>query len=281
MPHRRPSGSRALARIAALILVAASACGHTSPGPGATAAGNESPTSSSPGVSPALIPISSRCPAAATDVRFRTLTFPAADGTQLYGAVGGPGPAGVVLANDVPHQICEEIAPATLLAKKGYLVLLFDYRGRGESAQGAAPGRLDLDVSGAVAELRALGVTHVVLFGSYGGVAAAVVATPAITPPVDALVGFSPAAYRGQYVNGPFDPEGALDAAPRLRLPVLYVTAQNDRFVRVSEATRLYRATGSQSKRLMVIPDGFPGWYLLDYEQHVQDTVMAFVASNT
>ena len=77
------------------------------------------------------------------------------------------------------------------------------------------------------------------LAGSYGGAASAIVAATAMRPPPVALVGFDPAAERGQYIEGPFGPRGALTAAPDLRVPILYVTLRNDRFVPLAEVRRL------------------------------------------
>src|SRR5205823_12270288 len=133
-------------------------------------------------------------------------------------------------------------------------VEVFDYRDRGESGPGGSnPGRLDLDVAAAGDALVRGGARCVALAGSYGGVAAAVVAATSMRPAPVALLGFDPAARRGQYVEGPFGPEGALTAAPRLRLPVLYVTLLGDRFVPLAEARRLLRATGSREKSLLVV----------------------------
>jgi hypothetical protein len=95
-----------------------------------------------------------------------------------------------------------------------------------------------------------------------------------------ALLGFDPAAQRGQYVEGPFGPEGALTAAPRLRLPVLYVTLLDDRFVPLAEARRLLRATGSREKSLLVVSSGLIGWGLLDIgpsSGRVRRTVLSFL----
>jgi len=101
-----------------------------------------------------------------------------------------------------------------------------------------------------------------VLAGSYGGAAAAVVAATELQ--AAAVLGFDPAAERGQYIEGPFGPEGALTAAPKLRAPVMYVTLRGDRFVPVAEVRRLLRATGSSEKSLLVVPSGIIGWSLLD-----------------
>lgn len=216
-----------------------------------------------------------------SDVRVATVALRTGDGVSLYGAEVGSGDRGVLLANDVPHAFCEDLPPALLLARRGYHVLVFDYRGHGESADaGGQPGRLDLDVAAAVADLRDRGATRVALLGSYAGAAACVVAAVRITPPVDAVVGFSPPVRRGQYVEGPFDPEGQLAAAPRLRMPTLYATATTDRFVSLADVRRLYEATGARRKDLVTVTEGPGGWYLLRYNGVVRRAVLRFLAAN-
>jgi fermentation-respiration switch protein FrsA (DUF1100 family) len=238
-----------------------------------------------PAASPSLQPVSRRCPTELSHVGgapVQTFSFSAGDGTRLYGAAIGRGPVGVVLANDVPHPFCQEIPPAAFLARKGYLALVFDYRDRGSSTLHTAyPERLDLDVAGAVARLRTMGVSKVVLFGSYAGVAASIVAAVRTEPAVDAVIGFSPAAYQGQYVNGPFGPESALQDAPKLRVPALYATTTDDPFVSLAEVKRLYRATKSETKSLVSVSQGPGGWYLLQYDQAVQKAVLRFLSENT
>ena len=274
---RHGNGMRS-AFCAALVLMAA--CGGHS-----TNAGNSpSPTASSASsAGPSPETVAERCPVEsgrAGDEPIRTLQFSADDGTRLYGAVVGSGPTGVVLANDVPHPFCQEIPPAIFLAEHGYRALAFDYRGHGDSATAdSAPGRLDLDVAGASAELRSLGSTRIALLGSYAGSAACIVAAVGITPPADALVALSPAVERGQYVEGPFEPEGALQDAPKLRLPVLFVTAKDDRFIPYGEVQHVYRVTGSESKQLLAVEQGPPGWYLLEYNEKVQRAVLHLLST--
>ena len=189
------------------------------------------------------------------------------------------------MANDVPHSLCEELPEAQVFAEHGFRVEVFDYRDRGESgSSGSNPGRLDLDVNAAADALRRQGAQCVAVAGSYGGAAAAIVAAATMHPSPFAVVGFDPAAERGQYIEGPFDPVGAFDAAPRLRTPVLYVTLAHDRFVPLSEVRRLFRVTGSGDKHLVVVPSGLIGWGLLDLSSssaRVQRAVFSLLRSAT
>jgi pimeloyl-ACP methyl ester carboxylesterase len=225
------------------------------------------------------IPIADRCPSEVAEVPagidMRTIRFTASDGTSLYGVVVGAGDLEIALASAGPF--CDEIQPATYLARHGNRVLAYEYRGHGESDDSSeAPGRLDKDVWGAVTTLRGMGSPHVVLVGSYGGVAAAVVAAPRIRPAVNGIVGFSPAVFRGQYINGPFGPESALQAAPRVRVPILLVTAPYDQNLTDNEVQRLFDAIGAADKQPLVVGTT-PGWYLLQYEARVRRTVLRFL----
>jgi hypothetical protein len=207
-------------------------------------------------------------------------TFPAADGSLLYGAILGKGAIGVVMANDVPHPLCEEIPESAFLAAHGFRVLVFDYRGHGESEPGSDPGRLDLDVAGATAELRRQGADRVVVMGFYAGGAVALVASTRIQPAVAGLVAVSAAPQRGQFVNGPYTAPGALAVAPRLRAPVLFLAVRTDRFVPVSEDRRLYRLTGSADKRLVVFPYGGGGldlFGLSSFADRANEMILRFV----
>jgi pimeloyl-ACP methyl ester carboxylesterase len=212
------------------------------------------------------------------------LVFPATDGTHLFGAVLGHGPVGVVMANDVPHSLCEEIPESVFLSHHGFRVLVFDYRGHGESEAGPDRGRLDLDVEGAAAELRRLGANRVVVLGFYAGGAVALVASLRIDPPVSAVVAVSPAGRRGQFVNGPYTAPGALAIAPRVHSPALFLLVRTDRFVPLSEGRRLYALTGSDDKRLAVFPYGGGGLVLFDlstFADRANAAVVGFIRAHT
>jgi fermentation-respiration switch protein FrsA (DUF1100 family) len=270
-------------RMSVVVVFILAACSHAAtPEPGSsTGPGSPSPVPTDSSPSAAVIAPALDCDGTAGA---RAIWFPAADGTRLYGALLGSGRVGVVVANDVPHDPCETLTPAKFLAARGYRVLMFDYRDRGLSDLSDAPGRLDLDVAGAVSELRSRGTTKVILLGSYAGAAAVVVAGTEVRPYIDGVIGISPAPVRGQWVDnsgsGPFGPTGAFEAARRLGVPTLYVTVRSDSYVSFGSVRRLYRLTASPDKELVIIPSGSTGFDTIDFNSYsgrVRTAILSFV----
>lgn len=274
----RPERPRSGQRTAALVLLAVSiaSCGKATESDTSTVTSSLG-TPASPTSGPALL--RERCPSGPANGK--AILFSTSDGARLYGAILGGGAVGIVFANDEPHELCEELPEATFLARHGYRVLVFDYRGRGDSeAASADAGRLDLDVEGAVDELVRRGARRVFLFGTYAGGAISVVAATSTPERIAGVIAVSPAAGKGQYVDGPYSASGAFEVAGRLRVPVLYITVRTDEYVPIGEARRLYRLTGSPVKRLEVIPAGGGGWTLFNvspYAPRANRAVLEFL----
>lgn len=143
--------------------------------------------------------------------------FPTKDGGIIYGDLYGAGERGVVLAHGGRFNKESWQKQAQELAKAGFHVLAFDFRGYGQSK---GPGQADvfsaplhLDVLAAVRYLRTRGAASVsAIGGSLGGGAAAdaVIAEPG---QIDRLV------LLGATPEGP--PE-------ELKLPKLYIITRND-----------------------------------------------------
>src|SRR5262249_27772612 len=156
------------------------------------------------------------------------------------------------------------------LAARGYLALPFDFRGYGESQSGGArSSRLDLDVEAAAKEARALGARKVFLVGaSMGG--SAVLAAAAPTRPRRA---------GGVSVSGAADLVGALDAARKLTVPVLYLAGRFDpQFA--SDARRLYAGTAARDKKLDIIGRGEHGVQLVDASPKARSAIESFLRSH-
>ena len=124
------------------------------------------------------------------DCRTRASTFPADDGVRLSGwYVPSRNGAAIVLVHGGGGDRQGTILHARMLAKAGYGVLLYDARGRGESAghENAAGWQWDRDVRGAVSFLTSRGIDHIGLLGLSTG-AEAVVTEAASDKRVEAVV---------------------------------------------------------------------------------------------
>ena len=145
---------------------------------------------------------------------------------------------------------------ARTLARSGFRVLLFDFRGFGAS-QRPSPrliGRVDRDVIAAAALLRQRGAKTVSLVGASFGAAAVLVAAPAIRPAPAAVVSLSAETDLG--FLGPNYSLKPLQAVPRLRSPLLLMVARGDHFVSVGDARALLRAARGKPKQLVVFGAG-------------------------
>ena len=160
--------------------------------------------------------------------------------------------------------------PAKRLAARGYLALPFDFRGYGESQSGGArSSRFDLDVEAAAKEARALGARKVFLVGASIGGSAALAAAAATRPPVAGVVS----------VSGAADLVGALDAAKRLTVPVLYLAGRFDpQFA--ADARRLYATTAARDRKLDIIGRGEHGTELVDASPKARSAIESFLRSH-
>jgi pimeloyl-ACP methyl ester carboxylesterase len=196
----------------------------------------------------------------APDVVARPFWFPAKDGTLLDGVIVGKGPRGIVLLHQYPSEYCGWWPYAVSMAKRGYQVLLFDFRCYGHSTcPRALRGRYLDDTEGALAKLRSGGAKQIALIGASLGGVVALMAGSAVRPPVDVVVSVSgePALI---YVGGT-PPLDATVAVPHLLVPTLYLVAKGDTTVSVEETQQLYRDTKAAVKQISVFDSGFAhGW---------------------
>ncbi|MBI4730463.1 MAG: alpha/beta fold hydrolase [Acidobacteria bacterium] len=179
----------------------------------------------------------------------RSVSFeaPAGPGSSrtitLTGRVFGAGAKAVVLAHMFPADQRSWFPFARELAARGVMALTFDFRGYGRSEGAKEISRISLDLEAAVAEARRQGAEVVAVAGaSMGGTAAIMVAAKV---PLAAVVAISaPEEFRG------------LDARAdvrRLRVPALFVAAENDPGGAAASARALYDATPGP-KRLEIVP---------------------------
>jgi dienelactone hydrolase len=198
------------------------------------------------------------------------------DRVTLYAAVLGSGRVGVVLAPQHYGTSCEWVPEAKLLAAHGYRVLVFDYRGAGNSdgaASQAGAARIDLDVVAAARELRRRGLTRIVLVGSLIGSIAALDAATAVDTPVSAVVALAPP----NIVD-----EGALmltRAAKALQVPIL-VLAGDVSAVSRGESQMVYDALSSHEKHVLAVPPAVRGVDVVR-RKAANAAVLNFIAAHT
>jgi alpha-beta hydrolase superfamily lysophospholipase len=193
-------------------------------------------------------------------VRAAEVRFDAADGTKLVGHRFGKGKTAVILVHQSNGSLCEWAPYARRLAAHGYFAFPIDLRGHGlsQGRTGAAANRLAADVAAAAKHVRRLGRRKVFVVGASLGGIASLVAGANIRPPLAGVVSLSaPARYRGL---------DALATAPRLRVPVLYVAAEDDDnagFDFSEDARELDAATASTDKQLELVAGDRHGIALL------------------
>ena len=178
--------------------------------------------------------------------RATNVSFQAAGGVRLKGAVLGRGSTGVVLAHTTGADRCQWLPFAGGLAKQGYRALVFDMRGYGAST-GITNTDPHLDVIAAAAELRRRGAKKIVLAGASMGGTGVVAAAPVIRPAISGVVELSaPTAFSGA---------NALAAAKKLTLrrssSPAATTATSQRR-RAPSTARPRRRTRSSTSRLVV-----------------------------
>lgn len=189
--------------------------------------------------------------------RKAAIRFRATDGARLVGVLLGPARArsGVVLSHENSGGLCNWLFYGRRLARQGHRVLAYDAPGFASSpGSRVRAGRYDRDVAGAVRELRRRGVRRIVLVGGSLGAMSSIVAGADVSPPVDGVVAVSPGAV--------FSGLDARAGASRLRVPVLYLVAEDDPGA-AEIARSLYVSTPSVEKQLVVRPTGGHGYELL------------------
>ena len=209
-----------------------------------------------------------------------TFWFAAADGARLDGATLGSGRTGVVLATEYPAELCRWLPEALVLEKRGFRVLLFDFRGFGLSPQPAAAkqGRFVDDVVGAARELRARGASRVYLMGASLGATTSIIAATRVKPVVAGVVSLSGEANLNGYVaQTGLD---ALSAAKHVKVPVLYATARDDPLTPPADVAHLRAALRSRGSRVEVFPGSYHGWdllYFAPYRARVDRLIRGFL----
>jgi len=152
-----------------------------------------------------------------TETRVEHVSFGSEDGAVIYADLYGEGGRGIVLAHGGQFRKESWQPQAQQLARAGYRVLAFDFRGFGKS-HGPGDSDMDtapmyLDVLAAVHYLRQNGAkTVAVMGGSFGGGAAADASSASQTGEISCLILLA-----GE--GGP---------AERIKAPLLEIVARDD-----------------------------------------------------
>jgi fermentation-respiration switch protein FrsA (DUF1100 family) len=227
--------------------------------------------------------------AGAREVAFRT-----DDGLELAGwfVPGERGAPAVIVFNGNAGNRSFRAPLAEALARAGFSVLLFDYRGFGGNPGSPSETGLAADARAARAWLEAqdgIDPRSIVYFGESLG--AAVALASAIDEPPAALILRSPFTSMTDVakLHYPFLPVGLLlkDRYPSiervggLKCPLLVLAGERDRIVPAALSRALYDAAPAGSKRLVEIPGARHNDYELLAGPRLIDEVVRFVREAT
>ncbi|MEO7803165.1 MAG: alpha/beta fold hydrolase [Actinomycetota bacterium] len=180
--------------------------------------------------------------------------FRSVDGFLLEGEVFGKGSKAIILAHMFERDRLSWSSFARDLAKDGYLVLTFNFRGYGRSEGSRNPALIDRDIRGAIRYLNATYSprTMALVGASMGGTAALVAASASAVAGVATLS--APADFRG------------LDASAvvaDVQAPKLFIASIGDAPARES-AESLFRKAGDPKADLQLIVGDAHGTDMLD-----------------
>lgn len=261
-PRGRRTSSRSNARLAAVFLalvwlsLAVAACSEAPPTGGGAATATSAPIQTG----------------AET---YKKITFTTEDGVALSGRLYGSGEAGVVLAHMYPADQTSWHDTAERLAREGYLVLTFDFRGYGDSQGSKDIKLIDRDVFAAVLTLADAGADRVLLVGaSMGGTACLVAGDRSQTLSRLRVTGVAtlsaPVEFRGL---------SAESAVPRLSVPLLFIAAEKDAG---ADAAKTLQDLSGDLGELSIVPGEDHGTALLQgaHADEVWELLNGFIRDN-
>jgi dienelactone hydrolase len=250
-----------IALAAAAVLLASTACG---------AQGRAAPAD------PPLPSVEADC-GGAYGVHLKPIWLHTSDAQRLYAIHGGAGPTGVVLVPESPPgDVCGWLPYAATLERAGMRVVVFDYRGTGDSPvqKGRPTFAYGRDLTAAIAQLRADGARRVAVVGASFGAAVAMTYASG----VDAVVSLSGETTLPQYHLDP------LDAVSHLHAPLLIVGSRADTYLPMGDAQKLLYRAGSSTKRLVLYPNSWHGWQIVEaapYRRRARAVVLAWLRAKT
>jgi len=198
----------------------------------------------------------------------QAVTFDTADGLRLNGwffAIARAGSRGTVLVfNGNAGNRAYRVPLAAALVRRGFQVLLFDYRGFGENPGSPTERGLASDARAArqyITGRSDVDATRLIYFGESLGTAVAVELATEYPPAVLILRSpFTSMADVGQY-HYPWLPVRALirdrhdtlERISRVKAPLLVIAGERDSIVPFEQSRRVYDAAGSVSKTYLSI----------------------------
>ena len=225
--------------------------------------------------------LGSRCGPEYAALNAHPFWFRAADGTRLDGATFGKGRATVLFATEYPADLCRWLGFAPAIARDGFRVFLFDFRGLGLSGspkRASARNAYLSDLAGAAIEARRRGNGRLLLLGASLGGTVVLTGAPRLVPQPAAVISLSgEASLTGRFPGSGLD---ALAAVRRLRAPLLIVGSRADSLAPETDLLRLKRAAGSREKRTLVFPGTLHGWDVLyggPYRRRASAAIISFL----
>jgi len=168
------------------------------------------------------------------------VTFVTSDNVGLTGYLWGQGEVGVILSHMYPADQRSWFKFAQLLAKKGYLVLTFDFRGYGESGGTKRISLIDRDLEAAYDFLASRAKKIFLIGASMGGTASLKVAARREVAGVISLSG--PDHFRGLDARG---------EVKKIKAPKLFIATKGDIYAH-GAAQRLYQSATSPKDILLL-----------------------------
>jgi pimeloyl-ACP methyl ester carboxylesterase len=234
-------------------------------------------------------------------LRHRRVEFPSTDGKRLVGLFleGRPGDAAIVVCHGIGAYKENLLGVGRLLNLQGFPVLLFDFRGHGESeADSVSIGPKEArDVLGAFEFLRSEGYRRFGLFGLSMGAAAAAYAAPQVpelaavvldscpaslerimrhlrrrSPILVGLVGRLTLASWRLFTGFPAKAVRPVDEIEKIPVPLLLIHGDADRLIDPKDLDLLFERARSPKEKL-VVPGAAHGETFRKGNERYQDAV--------
>lgn len=198
------------------------------------------------------------------------------DRIRIYAAAAGDGSKAVVLLHESGGAgLCGWLPTMRWLARNGIRAIAINARGYPPSGMPslASYHHYAQDIQAAVDAAHSLGAKDVFVMGASMGGAATVSEAPKLKD-VAGVISLS-----GE-LSLPSSELDAIGAAPKIRVPFLFLGSEVDGYVLGSDARRLTRAVGSKDKQVHIFAGGYHGWDLLDvapYRARVKSLLLGWL----